>query len=118
MRQPWSKTNVDGANFRQVGGELDRVYKEMPRLPEPQAPAIGEEPEAPAGRPQSQTRTIAPPAETEETPTRCTNPACKRAFKEASETGAALVQGTGKGCTDERKANDAAKVPNPDRRQA
>jgi len=118
MRQPWTKTNVDGAKFRQADGELDRVYNEMPRLPEPPAQAIGEEPEAPASPPKSQPRSIAPPVETEEEPARCTNPACKRAFEEASESGSALVQGSGSGCTDERKADEPAKVPNPDRRKA
>ena len=37
MRQPWSKMNIDGANFRMTDRELDRMYDEMPSLPEPPA---------------------------------------------------------------------------------
>lgn len=118
MRQPWTKTTIDGAIFRAADGELDRVYKEMPRLPEPQAPNIGDEPEPAAERPKSQPRPIAPPSNTPENPARCTNPACKRAFQDASKSGTALVQGTGKGCTDERKVNDRSGIPTPDRRKA
>lgn len=115
MRQPWSKTNVDGANFRLTEKELDRVYDEMPSLPEPPAQAEGEG-GAGAGPGRSQAQTIAPPAEAAEEPTECANPACYGAFKNASETGAPLVEGSESGCTDRRQGHDPTKVPNPDRR--
>lgn len=115
MRQPWTNTNVDGAKFRMTDQELDRVYDEMPRLPEPPAQAEGAG-DAPAGPPRSQTQAIAPPAQTTTKKKECTNPACASAFKSASETGAPLVEGSGSGCSDRREVNDVSKVPNPDRR--
>ena len=117
MRQPWTKTNVDGAKFRMTDQELDRVYDEMPRLPEPPAQADGEGSAAPSGPPRSQTQTIAPPAETQPQPAECVNPACAGAFQNASQTGAPLVEGGGSGCTDRRQVNDRSKIPRPDRRQ-
>lgn len=116
MRQPWSKTNVDGANFRMTDQELDRVYDEMPRLPEPPAQAEGEGGST-ATQPRSQPQTIAPPPESSDEPAECTNPACKNAFESASQTGAPLVEGSGSGCTDRRQLNDPSKAPNPDRRK-
>lgn len=118
MRQPWSKTNVDGANFRMSDQELDRVYDENPRLPEPPAQAEAEPGTADSPPPRSQPRTIAPASDSEEEPAECTNPACAGAFEKASESGAPLVDAGGSGCTDRRKAVDAAKVPNPDRRKS
>lgn len=97
MRQPWTKTNVDGAQFRMTDQELDRVYDEMPRLPEPPAQSEGSG-DAPAGPPRSQAQTIAPPAQAATPKKECTNPACAGAFKNASETGAPLVEGSGSGC--------------------
>ena len=115
VRQPWSKTNVDGANFRMTERELDRVYDEMPSLPEPPAQAEGSG-GATDGPPRSQAQTIAPPPETAAQPTECANPACAGAFQNAAETGAPLVEGSGSGCTDRRVAHDPSKVPSPDRR--
>lgn len=115
MRQPWSKMNVDGANFRMTDRELDRVYDEMPSLPEP--PAAAEDSGGAGGAPpRSQAQTIAPPAEAAAQPTECANPACAQAFDNAAETGAPLVEGSSSGCTDRREVNDSAKRPNPDRR--
>jgi len=116
MRQPWSKTNISGATFRMTEQELDRVYDEMPSLPEPPAQAESNSSGAGAGPPASQPQTIAPPAESEAPPAECTNPACARAFSNAAETGAPLVEGSGSGCTDRRQANDISRTPNPDRR--
>ncbi len=115
MRQPWSKMNVDGANFRMSDRELDRVYDEMPSLPEPPA-AAEDEGSAASGPPRSQAQTIAPPAEAAAQPEECSNPACAQAFDNAAATGAPLVEGSSSGCTDRREVNDAAKRPNPDRR--
>jgi len=116
MKQPWAKMNVDGANFQVSGQELDRVYDEMPSLPEP--PAAAEESGGGAGGtpPRTEAQTIAPPAETTEEPTECANPVCADAFQNAAASGAPLVEGSSSGCTDRREANDAAKRPNPDRR--
>jgi len=114
VRQPWSKMNVDGANFRISDRELDRVYDEMPRLPEP--PATGEDSGAGGAPQRSQAQTIAPPAEAAAQPTECANPACAMAFDNAAATGAPLVEGSSSGCTDRREVNDSAKRPNPDRR--
>lgn len=115
MRQPWSKMNVDGANFRLTEQELDRVYDEMPSLPEPpaQSEAAGGGGDGPA---RSQAQTIAPAAEAEPEPAECPNPACYGAFQNASETGAPLVEGSGSGCTDRRVMYDPSRAPNPDRR--
>jgi hypothetical protein len=115
MKQPWAKMNVDGANFQVSGQELDRVYDEMPSLPEPPAAAeesggAGESP------PRTQAQTIAPPAEAAAQPTECANPGCVRAFQNAAETGAPLVEGSDSGCTDRREVNDASKRPSADRR--
>ncbi|MBL7649107.1 MAG: hypothetical protein JNK74_23265 [Candidatus Hydrogenedentes bacterium] len=118
MRQPWGKSDVDGAKFKMAASELDRMYDEMPRLPEPPAQAEGEGSAPPGTPPRSQPQTIAPAPAEEEHPAECTNPACARAFTSASETGAPLVQGSGSGCTDERKAVDKSKIPNPDRRKS
>lgn len=117
MRQPWSKMNVDGADFRMTDRELDRVYDEMPSLPEP--PALSDPGDAPGASrrpPRSQAQTIAPPAQKEEEPTECANPACATAFASAAESGQPLVDAQGNGCVDRRQVNDAAKRPNPDRR--
>lgn len=117
MRQPWSKMNVDGANFRMTDQELDRVYDEMPSLPEPpaQAESGGGSGDGP---PRTQTQTIAPPAQAAAPPVECANPACAGAFQNASETGAPLVEGSGSGCTDRRQVHDPGKVPKPDRRSS
>jgi len=115
MRQPWSKTNVDGANFRMTDQELDRVYDEMPSLPEPPAQAEGSG-SAAGDAPRSQTQTIAPPPEAAAQPAECANPACAGAFQNAAATGAPLVEGSSSGCTDRRQARDPSKIPNPERR--
>jgi len=115
MRQPWSKMNVDGANFRMTEDELDRVYDEMPSLPEPPAQAEAEGGNS-SNAPRTQPQTVAPPAEAAAEPEECSNPACSGAFQNASQTGAPLVEGSGSGCTDRRVASDPSKTPNPDRR--
>jgi hypothetical protein len=117
MRQPWSKTNVDGASFRNSDGELDRLYDEMPSLPEPPAQAEGSGSAADSGPPRSQQQAIAPPEEATEEATECANPSCADAFQEAAESGAPLVEGSSSGCTDRREVDDAAKRPDPDRRK-
>ncbi len=117
MRQPWSKMNVDGANFQRTDGELDRMYDEMPSLPEPPAQAEGDDGAASRTPPRSQPQTIAPLPPAEEEPAECTNPSCADAFESAAESGAPLVEGSGSGCTDRRQVDDAAKRPDPDRRK-
>ena len=56
MRQPWSKMNMDGATFRSSDGELDRMYDEMPSLPEPPAQAEGSDSDGPARPPSAPIR--------------------------------------------------------------
>lgn len=95
MRQPWGKSTVDGAKFKMAESELDRMYDEMPRLPEPPAQAEGEADGPPSAPPKTQPKTIAPPPPAEEQPPECTNPGCTKAFEEAAETGAPLVDVSG-----------------------
>lgn len=114
MRQPWSKINIDASGFRMTKEELDRVYDEMPRLPEPPAQAAAGG--GAGGSAGSQAQTIAPAAEKAPSPVECANPACVGAFENAAVTGAPLVEGNGSGCTDRRVAQYPSKIPSPDRR--
>lgn len=117
MRQPWGKSNVDGANFTMAESELDRMYDEMPRLPEPPAQAEGEGGAAPGPPPRTQTRTIAPPPPSEEPPVECSKEGCAVAFQNASESGAPLVGGSGSGC-DCRQSSGSGGGANTGRRPA
>ncbi len=98
MRLPWGNSNIDGANFKMAESELDRMYDEMPRLPEPPAQAEGEGSEAPASTPRTQARTIAPASPQEAPPAECPHDGCAKAFQNASESGAPLVGGNSSGC--------------------